>query len=341
MTRLRPFLACVLLLGAGAARAQNVRIMPVPIVPVAPIVPGVAVQPMIQPALPVLAAPQLRLSPVPLAQAPQVQPHPAAARPHVESAPQQGRGLLSALSRAIGANYREHTYGEAGNFLFSQADSVVRNGVQGVVDAYSGVFVPGTSTEGSDYKEKGDQNGDGFVDSGGMNVEHVWPQSFFAKRLPMKSDLHHLMATFIHPNGVRSSMPFGEVRGPGEYSNKGGAKAGQGVFEPPDATKGRVARALLYFYTRYYDRNIYNAGYSQDFWNARIEIFLRWNRDFPPDEMELRRNDLVERFQGNRNPYVDDPSLADRIGVEGFMRAGRYDDLQRQLDERWKGVRLP
>ena len=237
-----------------------------------------------------------------------------------------GAQLLASLHELSGQGFRQHDYGEASNFLFSTADNIARDGRRGVADAYSGVFVAGTSTEGSDYRESGDQNHDGFVDSQGMNVEHVWPQSFFSKRLPMKSDLHHLLATFIHPNGVRGSMPFGKVQGPGEYRNDGGAKAGQGVFEPPDAAKGRVARALFYFYTRYHDQNISNGGFSPAFWNQKLELLLDWNRRFPPGAEEKRRNDLVESFQGNRNPFIDDPALADRVGADAFRRASRWDE---------------
>ncbi|HBL15894.1 MAG: hypothetical protein A2X36_17590 [Elusimicrobia bacterium GWA2_69_24] len=235
--------------------------------------------------------------------------------------------LLQSLHELTGQGYRGQSYSAASDYMFSTADQVVRDGQRGVVDSYSGIFVPGTSKEGSDYPERGDQNGDGFVDGQGMNVEHTWPQSFFSKRLPMKSDLHHLLPTFVRPNGIRGTLPFGIVRGSGEYRNDGGAKAGGGVFEPPDAVKGRVARALLYFYTRYYDQNISNGGFGTDFWNDKLELLLSWNRAFPPDQEEVRRNGLVAQFQGNRNPYVDDPSLADQIGADGFRRASRWDNL--------------
>jgi hypothetical protein len=208
--------------------------------------------------------------------------------------------------------------------MFGVSDNILSHGVRGVVDAYSGIFVPGSSANGGDYEEGGDQNGDGWVDRDGMNVEHTWPQSFFDKALPMRSDLHHLLPTFQHPNSIRSNLPFGEVTGRSEYSNDAGAKLGGGVFEPPNISKGKVARAVLYFFTRYYDRNITQGAYSHVFFSDRIEMFLRWNREHPPTADELRRNDLVEDFQGNRNPFVDDPALADRIGAEGFREmAGR------------------
>ncbi len=133
-----------------------------------------------------------------------------------------------------------------------------------------------------------------------------------------RTDLHHLLPTFHHPNSIRSNLPFGEVKGKPEYSNDAGAKMGGGVFEPPNFTKGKVARAVLYFYTRYYDRNITQGAHNSAFFKDRVEMFLRWNREHPPTAEEVKRNDLVEKYQGNRNPFVDDHTLADRIGVQGF-----------------------
>ena len=60
-------------------------------------------------------------------------------------------------------------------------------------------------------------------------------------------------------------------------------------------------------------------------------MLLEWNRTFPPSNQERGRNALVERFQGNRNPFIDDPSLADRIGAEGF-RLGEGSRISRASD---------
>jgi hypothetical protein len=228
-----------------------------------------------------------------------------------------GTKLLDAISGIASRNYKQHEYKEASHFIFSKADHVILNGVSGVVDAYSGIFVPGNSENGGDYPEQGDPNGDGYPDREGMNIEHTWPQSLFQKALPMRSDVHHLMATFMHPNSVRGSLPFGVVTGNADYENKAGAKRGNGVFEPPDAVKGRVARGLLYFYSRYRDSRMFGRT-SVVFWNQQIELMMKWNRQFPPDAFEARRNDLVEQWQGNRNPFIDDYTLADRVGADAF-----------------------
>lgn len=232
----------------------------------------------------------------------------------------EGRALLAALHAKVEHGHKVNEYDESRKYMYGTADNVIVDGKRGIIEVYSQTFVPGTSDQGEDYPEKGDQNGDGWTDKTGINAEHVWPQSFFNKKLPMKSDLHHLMPTFVHPNAMRGHLPFGEVDGKGEYSNEAGAKLGQGMFEPPDAAKGKVARALFYFYTRYYDVHIWSGDFNSRFWDDKLELFLKWNRDHPPDENERRRNDLVQKFQGNRNPFIDDPTLAERIGVAGFRR---------------------
>lgn len=231
-----------------------------------------------------------------------------------------GKMLLDALSAFSAKGHKARTYNETSDYIFSTADQVVINGIKGVVDAYSGIFVPGTSKNGSDYPENGDPNGDSYNDGQGMNIEHTWPQSLFQKALPQRSDIFHLMATFMHPNSVRGSLPFGIVTGPADYENKAGAKRGNGVFEPPNAVKGRVARDLLYFYTRHKDSRMFGRT-SVVFWNQQIALMMRWNREFPPDTFEARRNDLGQTWQGNRNPFIDDYLLADRVGADAF-RAG-------------------
>jgi hypothetical protein len=228
-----------------------------------------------------------------------------------------GAALLDRVSSIAAKGQTKHEYHDASNYLFSTADNHTLNGVPGVADAYSGIFIPGTSADGHDYSENGDPTHDGWSREQVMNVEHVFPQSLFKKDLPMRSDLHHLMATFEHPNGMRGNLPFGAAKNPLDYHNDAGAKRDGRVFEPPDFTKGRVARAMLYFYARYKGQGFFDQHVAA-FWNPQIETLLDWNRRFPPTVEEQRRNDHVQAFQGNRNPFVDDPGLADRIGADAL-----------------------
>ena len=228
-----------------------------------------------------------------------------------------GEQLFQELHKAVTpAKATTAGYKQAKAYMYSKADNVTCNGGPGILTFYSQVCANGTSDNGDNYKEQGDQNNDGVVDKF-VNAEHIWPQSYFKSALPMVSDLHQLASTFVTPNGRRGNLKFGRVL-KAVYSTASGSKLGSEGFEPADAVKGNVARAMLYFITRYYNQNIRQGMNYNDFWTSRVDMFLEWNRQDPPDAAELRRNNLVEAFQGNRNPYIDNPELADQVGKTVF-----------------------
>jgi deoxyribonuclease-1 len=47
-----------------------------------------------------------------------------------------------------------------------------------------------------------------------------------------------------------------------------------------------------------------------------LEILKSWNKEDPPSQQEIMRNDRIEKIQGNRNPYIDDPTLGDKLSVK-------------------------
>jgi hypothetical protein len=196
----------------------------------------------------------------------------------------------AALMAAIRAHARDHKvfgYSAARRLIFGTIDN--EGGF--VTDVYLGKR--GAVRSGSMFPA-------------GFNTEHTWPQSLGVKNGPAKSDMHHLFPVDSHANSVRGNFPFGEVErvdwSSGE-SKRGRDKNGDMVFEPPDSHKGNVARALFYI---------------ADVYGLRIpaeeeEVLKRWNHEDPVDTAELTRNDLVSEYQENRNPFIDEPELADRI----------------------------
>jgi hypothetical protein len=225
----------------------------------------------------------------------------------------KGKELFLALHKFTGRNYKEKDYREAKSYMYDHIDN--RNGK--VFTVYSGLFIKKT---GYRYLENNDENGDGISEDF-VNCEHVWPQSKFDKELPMVSDVHHLLPSLSKPNGVRSNYAFGIVdEDEVEYETSYGSEFGCGLFEPADSVKGNIARAMMYFYTRYHNREIFHKTYSADeFWFDRIPQFLKWHEIDPPDDWEKSRNDAIERYQGNRNPFIDYPEFVNLIGVEGFL----------------------
>lgn len=45
--------------------------------------------------------------------------------------------------------------------MYASVDNVKVNGESGIIDAYSGVFIPGSGGNGNSYTEKGNRNKDG------------------------------------------------------------------------------------------------------------------------------------------------------------------------------------
>jgi endonuclease I len=137
--------------------------------------------------------------------------------------------------------------------------------------------------------------------------------------------LHNLLVTDTAANLASAGVPKGVVVQP--IWARGGSKKGydaQGrlVFEPRDEVKGRVARALVYAAVVY--------GVPLD--PVELATIVGWHRQFPPTHEERARNDRIERVQGNRNLFVDDPDLVFRCLGDLLARATQSAQLSAAAD---------
>jgi endonuclease I len=141
------------------------------------------------------------------------------------------------------------------------------------------------------------------------NCEHVVPQSWFAKREPMKGDLHHLFTCEVRCNSYRGNHPYFDFPEFGETMSDRCGKLSQDKFEP-SAGKGVVARATLYFLLRYPGEiDPTEKEYKQE----SLKTLLQWHNSNPVTEYEKHRNMAIFETQGNRNPLIDFPDWADKI----------------------------
>lgn len=169
--------------------------------------------------------------------------------------------------------------------------------------------------------------------------EHVWPRSrapgMSTDRPGMGTDMHNLFAADQSVNSARRNKHFARLPA-GEpvvdSSPVGGsdgrldAKTSPDAWEPPDDCKGIVARAAMYMACMYCDSLRLSEGTDsrEPGELGNLSDLLDWNARFPPSAREIARNDAVEKLQGNRNPFVDDPGLAaavrwDRAAVSGTL----------------------
>jgi endonuclease I len=164
------------------------------------------------------------------------------------------------------------------------------------------------------------------------NREHSMPKSWFNDAAPMYTDLYHLYPTDGKVNGYRSNYPFGETNGTQYGTGKLGSSTFPGysgtVFEPADEYKGDFARTYFYMVTCYEDvvegwyknaeaKPMLNGTKYPAFQSWAINLLLKWSRNDEVSQKEIDRNNAVFGLQGNRNPFIDFPQLAEYIwGVE-------------------------
>lgn len=157
--------------------------------------------------------------------------------------------------------------------------------------------------------------------------EHIWAKSKggnFGTSIGPGTDIHHLRSSDKpNNNNHRNSRNFGFVEngniGKDYKGNNSGKYSGgntDGIYEPVDRDKGDVARACFYMNLVYPNAcsSLTNSPVGSGNALGILDDLLEWNRMDPPDEFELRRNNLIfEKYQFNRNVFVDCPQLADII----------------------------
>lgn len=166
----------------------------------------------------------------------------------------------------------------------------------------------------------------------GMNKEHACPQSWWGSGASCNaySDLFNVMPSEVTANSAKSNYPIGVV-GNASYSNAymavgtSARSEYQGnVFEPCDEFKGDFARLYFYVATCYADAAwgckesvASTVAFTQEDYPTikswALDLLLQWNAADPVSDWEIQRNELVCQEQGNRNPFIDYPQLADYI----------------------------
>lgn len=175
------------------------------------------------------------------------------------------------------------------------------------------------------------QTGKSSFSANKMQREHSVPKSWWklnggVEYTPAYSDMWNLYPSDGAANQAKLNYPLGPAAS-ASFNNGvtkvGTAQTGYGggsryVFEPDDEYKGDFARAYMYVATVYDDINwVINYMYRKEAYPTlqpwAKEMLLDWCRKDPVDQKEIDRNNVVEQYQGNRNPFVDFPELAEYI----------------------------
>ena len=135
------------------------------------------------------------------------------------------------------------------------------------------------------------------------SVEQCRAQS--SKFASIESDLHNMYPVLKIIAKTRADYSFGPITGEFRdfFECNFEYDARDHIVEPRAVAQGNIARAILYMHVEY--------GLPVEK-NLMVRV-LEWNKVDPPSQDEIRRNDLIEKIQGTRNPYIDNPEQAKEI----------------------------
>ncbi len=200
-----------------------------------------------------------------------------------------GEDLFNTLRTIIHTGFDGVSYGDARYILDETDEDPNHPGY--LIEIYTGDSVPG------------------IWDCDGAcvwNREHVWPQSAMPVSASnsvtnMASDLHNLKPADPGMNSSRGNDYF-------DWVSQGDA------FEPRDEIKGDIARILLYMVVMYDELSLVDTIPNIDNYEMGLfSVLLEWNNLDPVDDFERHRNDVIESYQHNRNPFIDYSDFADLI----------------------------
>lgn len=202
----------------------------------------------------------------------------------------------------------------AGSFVWSSAD---QERVPDYEEARR-LFWGELYTKGGRTLYCGQNFGAGYEHRKGINIEHVFPMGWVKNELDcgtrkqcratserfnrIEADLHNLYPSRVDVNDARSAFRFGEVAGEkrafGDCDFESDDR--KRVAEPRPASRGEIARSMLYM----------KEEYGLTIFRKSGELLLKWHFQDQPSKREKWRNDRIEQIQGTRNMFIDEPGLA-------------------------------
>lgn len=232
--------------------------------------------------------------------------------------------LKQAAKECVSQHTRLDYYGLPNNWIYTDVYPELYDGLRRWWEMYSNNV----------YLIRNGQSGTSAFSANKMQREHAVPKSWWKRNgdveyTPAYTDMWNLYPSDGPANQAKLNYPLGETRTGGVTYDNGLTKVGTPmsgmgggcsmVFEPGDEYKGDFARAFFYMATVYDDlpwciNYMFNANEPWPTLRTwAVEMLLQWARHDPVSQKEIDRNNGVESQQGNRNPFIDFPELAEYI----------------------------
>nr|WP_223734795.1 endonuclease [Streptomyces purpurogeneiscleroticus] len=248
---------------------------------------------------------------------------PATAVP--EPAPSHRTTATAYDTTAYDDTYYKDALGKTGPELKSALHTIISSGVSKL--SYDQVWDALKATDQDPanvillYTGRSQSKDDNGGDPDQWNREHVWAKSHgdFGTSTGPGTDIHHLRPTDVSVNSTRGNKDFDN--GGSEVGEAPGNYTDDDSYEPRDAVKGDVARMILYMAVRYDgDDGFADLEPNDQVDNGsapaigRLSVLKTWSEQDPPDDFEKNRNQVIfDKYQHNRNPFIDHPEWVDAI----------------------------
>lgn len=207
------------------------------------------------------------------------------------------------------------------------------------------------------YDLHGNKASSSMKNTPGSDIFHIYPASYgMNSRRGNRPYGEVLTAANTSGNGTKYGTPVTTKSVTNSIAGayvEGTITVSTNVLEPADEYKGDIARSYFGTMVKWagewaFNKNelgnvIFDATIDADthygpennygFTDYGLALMLSWHRQDPVSQKEVDRNNGIQKTQGNRNPFIDYPYLAEFIWGEMSGQVLDFDQLLCSADE--------
>ena len=152
-----------------------------------------------------------------------------------------------------------------------------------------------------------------------ISLEHIYPKSMLNHNIYACQDMHNLYLTHKHFNNHRSNYKYisedsylniKDLLQCFDHECKNLKCNSFNLYIPYVYSRGKISRSIAYMSLIY--PTICDIKKINDFL-IDIELLKLWNIQYPPDNEEIERNNLIKFNQGNHNPFIINHKLINKL----------------------------
>ena len=209
----------------------------------------------------------------------------------------------------------------------------------------------------SEYDLQGVKMSSSKKNSPGSDIFHIYPTAYgMNSRRGNRPYGEVSQSNYTSGNGSKFGTSVSSVSVANSVAGtyvEGSINMSTNVFEPADEYKGDIARSYFGTMVKWAGewafnkaeegRVIFDATIDADthygpennygFTDYGLALMLSWHRQDPVSQKEVDRNNGIQKTQGNRNPFIDYPYLAEFIWGEMSGQVLDFDQLLCSADE--------